>query len=101
MSRQKPRMTPLESRKRLLIAESELNRAQLVQDWRTMEGEARSLARKARTIGTVASSVASLASGLMSFRSKKSEPSAEKPSWWRVFLNGAQLVGSFLSQFHT
>ena len=32
----KPRLNPLESRKQLLIAESELNRAQLVQEWQTM-----------------------------------------------------------------
>ena len=32
----KPRLNPLESRKQLLIAESELNRAQLVQEWQAM-----------------------------------------------------------------
>jgi hypothetical protein len=94
-------MTPLESRKQLLIAASELNRAQLVQDWRTMAGEARSLTRQARAIGTFASSAASLVSGLMSLRSKKSEPRAEKPSWWQVILNGAQLAGSLWSEFRT
>ena len=45
MSGKNPRMNPLESRKQLLIAESELNRAQLVQELETDEGRS-SLARK-------------------------------------------------------
>ena len=50
MSGKNPRMNPLESRKQLLIAESELNRAQLVQEWQTMTDEVHSLVNQARTI---------------------------------------------------
>ena len=56
-------MNPLESRKQLLIAESELNRAQLVQEWQVMTGEVRSLTSQARTIGSIASAVATLVAG--------------------------------------
>ena len=51
-------MNPLESRKQLLIAESELNRAQLVQEWQMMAGEVHSLTSQARTISSIASAVA-------------------------------------------
>ena len=37
LSGETPYLNPLESRKRLLIAESELNRAHLSEEWRTMQ----------------------------------------------------------------
>ena len=94
-------VSPLKSRKQLLIAESELNRAQLVQEWRTMADEVRSLTAGARTIGDFASTAASLVAGLMSFRRKTSAPAAEKPSWWQTLLKCAQLAGSFWSEFRS
>jgi len=93
--------TPLESRKQLLIAESELNRAQLVQEWQTMAEEVHSLTRQARTIKSIVSSVATLTAGLASCRRKASVPGAEKPSWWQTILKGAGLVGSFWSEFRS
>jgi hypothetical protein len=87
-----PRVNPLEARKRLLLAESELNRAQLVQEWQAVTDEIHSLANRARTIGSLASAAASLVAGLASFRRKKSAPPDEKPSWWRTVLKGAGLV---------
>jgi negative regulator of sigma E activity len=95
------RMNPLESRKQLLIAESELNRAQLVQEWRVMRSEVHSLASQARSIGSIASAAATLVAGLSSLRHKISEPAAEKPSWWQTLLKGAGLVGSFWSEFRS
>jgi len=94
-------MKPLESRKQLLIAESELNRAQLVQDWQVMRGEVHSLASQARSIGSIASAVASLVAGLASCRHKISAPDAEKPSWWQTILKGVGVVGSFWSEFRS
>jgi len=91
-------MNPLKSRKQLLIAESELNRAQLVQELQTMADEVHALANQARTIGSLASTAASLVAGLVSFRRKKSAPAAEKPSWWRNILKGAQLAASLWSE---
>ena len=92
-------MNPLESRKQLLIAESELNRAQLVQEWQTMAAEVHSLTSQARTISSIASAAASLVAGLAFCRRKKSAPDAEKPSWWQTILKGAQLAGSLWSEF--
>jgi hypothetical protein len=70
----KPRLNPLESRKQLLIAESELNRAQMVQEWQAMADGVRSVADRARTISSIASTAASLIAGLASFRRNKSAP---------------------------
>jgi HPt (histidine-containing phosphotransfer) domain-containing protein len=92
-------MNSLDSRKQLLIAESELNRAQLVQEWRVMASEVHALADQARTISSIASAVATLVAGLSSFRRKKSAPAAEKPSWWQTLLKGAGLASSFWSEF--
>ena len=92
-------MKPLELRKQLLITESELNRAQLVQEWRTMADEARSLAHQARTIGSLASAATSLVGGLLSLRRKISAPAAEKPPWWQTILKGAGLVSTLWQSF--
>ena len=94
-------MNPLTSRKKLLIAESELNRAQLVQELETMADEVHSLANQARTISSFASTAVSLVAGLASFRRKKSAPAAEKPSRWQTILKGAQLAGSLWSEFRS
>ena len=101
MSGKNLRMNPLESRKQLLIAESELNRAQLVQEWQVTTGEVRSLTSQARSISSIASAVATLVAGLSSLRHKKSAPADEKPSWWQTILKGAGLVGSFWSEFRS
>lgn len=92
-------MNPLQSRKKMLIAESELNRAQLAQDWQTMADEAQALTKQARTIGAFASAAASLVTGLLSFRHKKPAPVDEKPSWLKTILKGAGMVSTIWSQF--
>jgi hypothetical protein len=94
-----PHLNPLESRKRLLIAESELNRAQLVQEWQTMADGVRSVADEASTISSLALAAASLIAGLASFRRTRSAPADEKPSWWQTLLKGAQWAGSLWSEF--
>ena len=93
-------MNPLELRKQLLIAESELNRSQLVEAWQAMASDAHALSRRARTIGSFASAAAALVAGVASFRRRsKSTPSVEKTPWWQTLLKGAQLAGSLWSEF--
>jgi hypothetical protein len=92
-------MNALKSRKQLLIAESELNRAQLVQEWQTLTDEARSLVNQARTLRSMASAAAVLINGVASLRRKKSAPAAEKPSWLQTILKGVQLAGSLWPAF--
>ena len=94
-------MNSLDSHKQLLIAESELNRAQLVQEWQVMRAEVHALTEQARTISFIASAVATLVAGLSSLRHKKPEPAAEKPSWWKTLLKGAGLASSFWQAFRS
>src|SRR5580704_7901879 len=101
MSGKNPRMNPLKSRKQLLIAESELNRAQLVQELQTMAGGIKSLANQVRTIGSFASAAASLVAGIASFRRKKSVPDTEKSSWLQTILKGAGLISTIWSAFRS
>jgi len=91
-------MNPLKARKQILIAESELNRAQLVQDWRTMADEVHALADEARTIRSMASAAGSLVAGLAALRRKKSVP-AEKRAWWQTILKGAGEISTLWSAF--
>jgi hypothetical protein len=90
---------PLESRKKLLIAESELNRAQLVQEWQTMTDEAHALVNQARTLRSLASAAAILINGVASLRRKKSAPTAEKPSWLQTIVKGAGLISTVWQTF--
>jgi hypothetical protein len=96
-------MKPLESRKQLLIVESELNRAQLVQEWQVVKGEVHALTEQARTVRSVASAVATLVAGLVaglaSCRRKTAAPEAKKPSWLQTILKGAGVVGSLWTEF--
>jgi hypothetical protein len=93
-------MNSLASRKQLLIAESDLNRAQLGEDWHMMVGEVHSLAQKAKTIGGYASAATVLAS-LLFLRTKKSAPTAPKSSWWQTALKGTGVVSSLWQMFRT
>jgi len=94
-------MNPLTSRKQLLVAESELNRAQLVQEWQAVTDDAHALAQQARTIRSLASMALTLVSGLVSLRHTAPTPAAEKPSWLQSILKGAKLASSLWAEFRT
>lgn len=94
-------MTVLESRKQLLVAESELNRAQLMHEWQTMTDEVHALTRHAKTIGSLAAVAGLLAAGIASFGHQKSAPADEKPSWWRTALKYAGVATSLWSAFRS
>lgn len=88
-------MNPLASRKKLLIAESELNRARLVQEWQMMAGTAHALAEQAHTVRSLASAAATLVAGLTSLRRKKPAPVVEKTSWLKTILKGVGQISNF------
>ena len=92
-------MNPLESRKQLLLAESELNRAQLVHECHAMADGVHSVTDRVRTISIIASTAASLIGNLASFRRGRSTSADEKPSWWQTVMKGVQLAGSLWSEF--
>jgi len=92
-------MNPLESRKQLLIAESELNRAQLVGDLAALTAGARTLAHRAKSFGSIVSSTAVLVAGLTAFRRGKCVDPDAKHSWLRTILKGAGMVSTFWLAF--
>jgi hypothetical protein len=87
-------VSPLESRKQLLIAESELNRAQLSQEWQTMAHGVRDLAHRAKTIGAWASSAVLLVAGVTALRRGSPAPGATNLCWLQKILNGARLAST-------
>lgn len=90
----KPRMTPLESRKQLLIAESELNRAQLSGDLAALTTGVHTFADRAKSLGSIASSVAGLVAGLAALKRGKPVGAGVKSSWFQSVLKGAELAGT-------
>ena len=101
MFRDNSGLSPLASRKQLLIAESELNRAQLVYELDSVTGEIRLLARQLGTVSSLVSATVTLLAGLMSHRPKRPERAPEPFSWWQVLVKGAGLVRSVWSTFET
>jgi hypothetical protein len=95
-------MNPLESRKQLLIAESDLNRAQLVQELEVIADKVHAFADQSRTVSSLATAAATLIAGFASLRRKKEPaPTAEKPSWLQTIVKGAGLVSSIWSAFRS
>jgi hypothetical protein len=94
-------MKPLESRKRLLLAESELNRAQLAGDIVSMAASASALADRAKSFGSMASAAAVLVAGVAAFQRGKPADAGSKPSRLQSFLKGAGLIGTFWLAFRS
>ena len=92
-------MNSLESRKRLLIAESDLNRAQLGLDWCVITAHARTLTDRTKSLGAIASSAAVLVAGFAAWRRGKSEPVGAKLSWLQTILKGAGLISTLWLAF--
>ena len=99
MFRKESHVSPLELRKQLLIAESELNRAQLSEEWQIMAYRTRELAHRAKAITAWAPSAALLVAGLAAFRQSKVMAAEEKPSWFQRGLRGTQLAYSIWLAF--
>jgi hypothetical protein len=93
-------MKSLPSRKQLLLAESELNRAQLAGDMTALAADVRAVTARAKSVFLIASSVAALWAGLAAIRRKKAATGGAKPSMLQTVLNGAGLVSSLWMAFH-
>jgi hypothetical protein len=85
-------LSPREARKLLLLAESELNRVQLCEEWQTMAHGVCDLAHRAQSIAGWASSAAVLVAGLMAWRDGSPARVAPKSSWFQKMLSGARLA---------
>jgi len=100
MSGKNLHVTPLESRKQLLIAESELNREQLIEEWQAMGLGVRALGARVKSVSSLASAAALLAAGVSVFRRGRALPNGAKSSWLQTALKGAQVAGSIWLAIH-
>ena len=94
-------MNPLELRKELLIAESELNRAQLAGEMAALTAEVRTLTDRAKSFGSIASSAAVLVAALAAFKRGKPVDADAKPSWLKTILKGAGLISTLWLAFRS
>ena len=78
MHGKRPRLKPLEARKQLLLAESELNRARLLQVWNRLKNEARRLSHQTRPVGSFASLAAAAMAASSAWRHGASSPDGEQ-----------------------
>ena len=93
MSGKKSQLTSLETRKQLLLVESELNRVQLLNELSDFKNEIHHLKHQVWEMGSIAASAAKLAttfSAIGQAFSHRNEGEKEKPSWISTFLNGAK-----------
>ena len=101
MRRELPLVSPLELRKELLIAESELNRARLMDEWEAATEWHRTLSAGVRTMGSVASAAALLVSGVRAFRRKRAPQNGTGASWLQAIIQGAGLISSLWTAFRS
>jgi len=94
-------MNSLESRKQLLLAESELNRAQLFDEMTVLAAGVRTLTDRAKSFSSMASAAAVLVAGLAAFRRTKPVLAAAKPSWLQTILKSAGMVSTLWLAFRT
>ena len=91
MPGKKSQLTPLETRKQLLLVESELNRMQLLNEVRDFKNEIHCLMNQAHGIGSMASLAARLATTISAAsRAFSNHDGGDKASWISTLVNGAR-----------
>lgn len=99
----KSHLKTLESRKRLLLAESEVNRAELIKEWGALKDEFSRVKRQVRAASSIASSAAVLATVISLVRRRfgapdhadgRGRPAHPKVSWLSAVLDGARVGAS-------
>ena len=101
MSLKQNPVSALESRKQLLVAESELNRARLLQEWQTLGDGLASLADRVRAFGTMASATKSLLDSFATVTNGKPTATPAKSSWFQKVADGARLASTIWLGFRS
>ena len=99
MSRSTSHVSPLESRKQLLVAESELNRAGLADEWQAMAHGVRDFAHRAKNIAAWASAAALVVAGITALRRDSTRSGTVKSSWFQKILKGARVASTLWLAF--
>jgi hypothetical protein len=96
MSGKKAHLKPLEARKQLLLAESELNRVRLLEEWSGLNDEVHRLTRQVRSVGALASLTTAAIAAVSAWRLSSSGPEngKGKSSWIATLLNGVRMGAS-------
>jgi hypothetical protein len=92
MAGRKSPVSPLASRKQLLVAESEINRVRLAEEWQAMTQGVRGLAHRTKTVAAWAAPAVVMVAGLAAFWRWKSAPAASQSTWLQKMVNGARLA---------
>lgn len=102
MSGTNHRLTPLEARKQLLLVESEVNRAQLLNDCAAMKVHLDALADRAHSVAaSVNSTIGQVHNGVNRMRSAVTAFEQNKSSWIFNMINGARIASSVWSSFRS
>jgi hypothetical protein len=100
----KSSLTPLESRKQLLLLESELNRVQLLNEARQLKNELGHLQEQVQTISSLAASAANLAatcSAIAKVFSPRAGNGEKKQSWISTLFNGLKTGSALWENFRS
>ena len=101
MSGRTTHLSPLASRKQLLVAESELNREQLSAEWQAMAHGVRNFAHRTKTMVAWASSTVLLAAGVAALRRAPPRSNDAKSSWLQKILKGARVASTLWLAFRS
>ncbi len=91
-------MSNFDLQKRLLVAESDLNRQQLATEASALTAETRAIVSRVTSIGTLAASATALVAGLATL-TRGPPASTGKTSWLQTVLSGASLAASLWRAF--
>lgn len=97
MSGKNSRLIALYSHKQLLIAASELNRAQMLGDVEQLAGEVQGLLRQARAVAAAAAGAGLLVAVITAFRPKSCAAAPAKAPWWKRLLQGTLAISNIWS----
>lgn len=88
-------MNPLSSRKQLLIAESDVNRARLVEEMAELTAGVSALADRAKAFSWIGSAAALLLTGMAAFRRPKPVSATPGSSWRKIVFKATGLLSTF------
>lgn len=87
-------LNALESRRKLLVAESELNRLQAVQEWNVFAEEVRQVAERARSLNSLAASFISVVSGFSELTEGRRQAATGGGGWFHRLATATRFVST-------
>ncbi len=87
-------LNSLKLRKELLIAESEINRIQLLEEWQAITHEVHDFSNRVKSVGSIVSAAAVIVAGASAFCRVKPQSTQPKSSWFQSALKYARIAAS-------